>query len=57
MALQLTIALSFITALIIVWRANKDINTTFSTPKTNHSYRKLDTSNVTTILMIQTKIH
>lgn len=57
MALQLTVALSFITALIIVWRANKDVNTTFSTPKTSHSYRKLDTSNVTTILMIQTKIH
>lgn len=57
MALQLTIALSFITALIIVWRANKDVDTTFSTPKTSHSYRKLDTSNVTTILMIQTKIH
>lgn len=81
MALQLTVALSFITALIIVWRANKDVNTddslilsiliagmnmiltlviasviclgvihTFSTPKTSHSYRKLDTSNVTTTL-------
>lgn len=81
MALQLTVALSFITALIIVWRANKDVNTddsliltiliagmnmiltlviasviclgvvhTFSTPKTNHSYRKLDTTNVTTTL-------
>lgn len=81
MALQLTAALSFITALIIVWRANKDIDTgdslilglisaflnmvmtmiialiiclgvihTFSTPKTNHSYRKLDTANVTTTL-------
>lgn len=57
MALQLTVALSFITALIIVWRANKDVNTTFLTPKTSHSYRKLDTSNVTTILTIQTKIH
>lgn len=57
MALQLTVALSFITALVIVWRANKDVNTTFLTPKTSHSYRKLDTSNVTTILMIQTKIH
>lgn len=81
MALQLTVALSFITALIIVWRANKDVNTddsliltiliagmnmiltfviasilclgvihTFSTPKTSHSYRKLDTTNVTTTL-------
>ena len=81
MALQLTVALSFIIALTIVWRANKDVNTddslilsiliagmnilltfvialticlgvvyTFSTPKTNHSYRKLDTSNVTTTL-------
>lgn len=81
MAIQLTTALSFIIALIIVWRANKDVNTddslilsiliagmnmiltlvialiiclgvvyTFSTPKTNHSYRKLDTSNVTTTL-------
>lgn len=81
MALQLTAALSFITALIIVWRGNKDIDTsdslilsiliagmnmiltlvialiiylgvvyTFSTPKTNHNYRKLDTSNVTTTL-------
>ena len=79
MALQLTVALSFITALIIVWRANKDVNAddslilsiliagmnmiltlviasiiclgvvhTFSTPKTNHSYHKLDTANVTT---------
>ena len=27
MALQLTVALSFITALVIVWRANKDIDT------------------------------
>ena len=27
MAIQLTVALSFITALIIVWRANKDVNT------------------------------
>ena len=81
MALQLTVALSFITALVIVWRANKDIDTgdslilglistfmnvimtmiialiiclgvvhTFSTPKTNHSYRKLDTANITTTL-------
>lgn len=81
MALQLTAALSFITALIIVWRATKDVDTdnslilglistfmnvimtmiialiiclgvvhTFSTPKTNHSYRKLDTTNVTTTL-------
>lgn len=81
MALQLTVALSFIIALIIVWRANKDVDTddslilsiliagmnmiltlaiasilclgvihTFSTPKTSHSYRKLDTSNVTTTL-------
>ena len=81
MALQLTVALFFITALIIVWRANKDVNTddsliltiliagmnmiltlviasiiclgvvhTFSTPKTSHNYRKLDTANVTTTL-------
>lgn len=81
MAIQLTAALSFIIALIIVWRANKDVDTndslilsiliagmnmiltlviasilclgvvhTFSTPKTNHSYRKLDTTNVTTTL-------
>lgn len=81
MALQLTVALSFITALIIVWRANKDVNTddslilsiliagmnmiltlviasilclgvvhTFSTTKTSHNYRKLDTTNVTTTL-------
>lgn len=81
MPIQITAALSFITALIIVWRANKDINTddsliltiliagmnmiltlviasiiclgvvhTFSTPKTSHSYRKLDTANVTTTL-------
>lgn len=81
MALQLTVALSFITALVIVWRANKDIDTgdsliltiliagmniiltlviasiiclgvihTFSTPKTSHNYRKLDTANVTTTL-------
>ena len=81
MALQLTVTLSFIIALIIVWRANKDIDTgdslilglistfmnvimtmiialiiylgvvhTFSTPKTSHSYRKLDTANVTTTL-------
>lgn len=81
MALQLTAAVSFVTALIIVWRANKDIDTgdslilglisaflnmvmtmiialiiclgvvyTFSTPKTSHSYRKLDTANVTTTL-------
>ena len=27
MAIQLTAALSFIIALIIVWRANKDVNT------------------------------
>ena len=57
MVIQLTATLSFIIALIIVWPANKDVDTTFSTPKTSHSYRKLDTSNVTTILMIQTKIH
>lgn len=57
MVIQLTAALSFIIALTIVWPANKDVDTTFSTPKTSHSYRKLDTSNVTTILMIQTKIH
>ena len=81
MALQLTVALSFITALIIVWRTNKDVNTddslilsiliagmnmiltlviasilclgvihTFSTTKTSHNYRKLDTTNVTTTL-------
>lgn len=81
MALQLTVALSFIIALTIVWRANEDVNTddsliltiliagmnmiltlviasiiclgvvhTFSTPKTNHSYRKLDTANITTTL-------
>ena len=81
MALQLTVALSFITALVIVWRTNKDVNTddsliltiliagmnmiltlviasiiclgvvhTFSTPKTSHNYRKLDTANVTTTL-------
>lgn len=81
MALQLTVALSFITALIIVWNGSKDVNTddslilsiliagmnmiltlviasilclgvvhTFSTPKTSHSYRKLDTTNVTTTL-------
>lgn len=81
MPIQITVALSFIIALVIVWRANKDINTgdslilslistfmnvimtmiialiiclgvvhTFSTPKTNHSYRKLDTANVTTTL-------
>lgn len=81
MAIQITTALSFIIALTIVWRANKDVNTddslilsiliagmnmlltlviasilclgvvhTFSTPKTSHSYRKLDTSNVTTTL-------
>ena len=73
--------MSFIIALTIVWRANKDIDTddslilsiliagmnmiltlviasilclgiihTFSTTKTSHSYRKLDTSNVTTTL-------
>lgn len=81
MPIQITTALSFIIALIIVWRANKDVNTddslilniliagmnmiltlviasiiclgvvhTFSTPKTNHSYRKLDIANVTTTL-------
>ena len=81
MAMQLTTALSFIIALIIVWRANKNVNTddsliltiliagmnmiltlvialiiclgvvyTFSTPKTSHNYRKLDTANVTTTL-------
>lgn len=81
MALQLTAALSFIVAMIIVWRGNKDIDIggslflglistfmnviltfiialiiclgvihTFSTPKTSHNYRKLDTSNVTTTL-------
>lgn len=81
MAIQLTAALSFIIALIIVWRANKDVNTddslilsiliagmnmiltlviasilclgvvhTFSTTKTSHNYRKLDTANVTTTL-------
>ena len=81
MAIQLTAALSFIIALIIVWRANKDVDTgdslilglistfmniimtmiialilclgvvhTFSTPKTSHNYRKLDTTNVTTTL-------
>lgn len=81
MVIQITVALSFIIALTIVWRANKDVNTddsliltiliagmnmlltfvialiiclgvvyTFSTPKTSHSYRKLDTSNVTTTL-------
>lgn len=81
MPIQITAALSFVTALIIVWRANKDVNTddsliltiliagmnmiltlviasiiclgvvhTFSTPKTSHSYRKLDTANVTTTL-------
>lgn len=81
MPIQITVALSFIIALIIVWRANKDVNTddsliltiliagmnmiltlviasiiclgvvhTFSTPKTSHNYRKLDTANVTTTL-------
>lgn len=81
MPIQITVALSFIIALIIVWRANKDINTddslilsiliagmnmiltlviasilclgvvhTFSTTKTSHNYRKLDTTNVTTTL-------
>lgn len=81
MTIQLTTALSFIIALTIVWRANKDVNTddsliltiliagmnmiltlviasiiclgvvhTFSTPKTSHNYRKLDTANVTTTL-------
>ena len=79
MPIQITVALSFIIALIIVWRTNKDVNTddsliltiliaamnmiltlviasiiclgvvhTFSTPKTSHNYRKLDTANVTT---------
>lgn len=81
MALQLTVALSFIIALTIVWNGSKDVNTgdsliltiliagvnmiltlviasiiclgvvhTFSTPKTSHNYRKLDTANVTTTL-------
>ena len=81
MAIQITAALSFIVALMIVWRGNKDVNTddslilsiliagmnmiltlviasilclgvvhTFSTTKTSHSYRKLDTTNVTTTL-------
>lgn len=81
MALQLTVTLSFVIAMIIVWRGNKDIDTgdslflglmltfmnviltfiialiiylgvihTFSTPKTSHNYRKLDTTNVTTTL-------
>lgn len=81
MPIQITAALSFIIALIIVWRANKDVNTddslilsiliagmnmiltlviasiiclgvvhTFSTTKTSHNYRKLDTTNVTTTL-------
>lgn len=81
MPIQITVALSFIIALIIVWRTNKDVNTddsliltiliagmnmiltlviasiiclgvvhTFSTPKTSHNYRKLDTANVTTTL-------
>ena len=81
MPIQITVALSFIIALIIVWRANKDVNTddsliltiliagmnmiltlviasilclgvvhTFSTTKTSHNYRKLDTTNVTTTL-------
>ena len=81
MPIQITVALSFIIALTIVWPANKDVNTddslilsiliagmnmmitmiitliiclgvvhTFSTPKTSHSYRKLDTTNVTTTL-------
>ena len=81
MTIQLTAALSFIIALTIVWRANKDVDTdnslilsiliagmnmiltlviasiiclgvvhTFSTTKTSHNYRKLDTTNVTTTL-------
>lgn len=81
MTIQLTAALSFIIALTIVWRGNKDVDTddsliltiliagmnmlltfvialiiclgvvyTFSTPKTSHSYRKLNTANVTTTL-------
>lgn len=81
MVIQITAALSFIIALIIVWRGSKDVDTgnslilgillaainilltliiaaviclctvhTFSTPKTNHSYRKLNTANVTTTL-------
>jgi hypothetical protein len=81
MPIQITAALSFIIALTIVWRGNKDVDTddsliltiliagmnmlltfvialiiclgviyTFSTPKTSHSYRKLDTTNVTTTL-------
>lgn len=81
MPIQITAALSFIIALIIVWNGSKDVNTgdslilgiliagmnmiltlviasiiclgvvhTFSTPKTSHSYRKLDTANVTTTL-------
>ena len=81
MPIQITAALSFIIALIIVWHTNKNIDTgdslilsilitgmnmmitmiitliiclgvvhTFSTPKTSHNYRKLDTANVTTTL-------
>lgn len=81
MAFQITAALSVVIATIIVWRANKDIDTgdslflglistfmnviltfiialiicvgvvySFSTPKANHNYRKLDTTNVTTTL-------
>ena len=81
MVIQITAALSFIIALTIVWRGNKDVDTddsliltiliagmnmlltfvialiiclgviyTFSTPKTSHSYRKLNTANVTTTL-------
>lgn len=81
MVIQITAALSFIVALIIVWRGSKDIDTgdslilsvlltavntllaliiasvvclgivySFSTPKTSHSYRKLNTANVTTTL-------
>lgn len=81
MPIQITAALSFIIALIIVWRGSKDVDTgdslilgilfaginmiltlviasviclgvvhTFSTSKTSHSYRKLDTTNVTTTL-------
>lgn len=81
MAFQITAVLSFVTAMIIVWHGNKDIDTgdslflglmstfmnviltfiialiiylgiihSFSTLKTNHNYRKLDTTNVTTTL-------
>lgn len=81
MPIQITVALSAIVAITIVWRGNKNIDTgdslflgliltlinvilsfiialiiclgvihTFSTPKTSHSYRKLDTANVITTL-------